>query len=182
MERGCQVVITTSRLPSKKTLEVVNDLVNSLPGTRKIVRGKKSFFDLLEEAVGCGARYIAFIWDRRGMPSALVFYDVVNKMWKPYMLKISGVKTRREYHALVVRRPPAKSAVVVDLAGGELGDIFTEVFRYPLVYELDRVKGLFDTVVLIRREEGGYLVEILGEDLGPRASAIKIKKVVYKSV
>ncbi|MGC9130547.1 MAG: ribosomal biosynthesis protein, partial [Pyrobaculum sp.] len=72
MERGCEVVITTSRNPSKKTLELVNDLANSLPGARKIIRGKRSFTVLLEEAVACGARYIAFIWDRRGMPSALL--------------------------------------------------------------------------------------------------------------
>lgn len=181
MERSCKVVITTSRLPSKKTLELVNDLVNSLPGTCKIVRGKRSFTALLEEAVVRGARYMAFIWDRRGMPSALLFYDVINRSWKPYMLKISGIKTRREYPVFIARRPPAENAVIVDLAGGEVGDIFVEIFGYPMLYSLDVVKGLFDTVVLIRRADG-YLVEFLGGDLGPRASSIKIKKVVYKHV
>ncbi|ABP51487.1 MULTISPECIES: ribosomal biogenesis protein [Pyrobaculum] len=178
---SCEVVITTSRLPSKKTLELINDLVNSLPGVEKVVRGKKPFTSLLEEAVIRGARYIAFIWDRRGMPSALLFYDVVNKMWKPYMLKISGIKTRRELPVFTARRPPAKSAVVVDLAGGELGDIFAEIFRYPLVYDLDAVRGLFDTVILVRPGDR-YVVEVLGRDLGPRATVIKIAKVIYRHV
>lgn len=178
---SCEVVITTSRLPSKKTLELINDLVNSLPRVEKIVRGKKSFTSILEEAVIRGARHIAFIWDRRGMPSALLFYDVVNKMWKPYMLKISGIKTRRELPVFTSRRPPAKSAVVVDLAGGELGDIFAEIFRYPLVYDLDAVRGLFDTVVLVR-PGNRYVVEVLGRDLGPRATLIKIAKVIYRHV
>ncbi|AAL64024.1 ribosomal biogenesis protein [Pyrobaculum aerophilum] len=181
MEGGCKVIITTSREPSKKTLELVNDLVNSLPGTSKIVRGKKSFITLLEEAVACGARYIAFIWERRGMPFALLFYDVINREWKPYMLKISGIKTRREFPVFISRRPPAKSAVIVDLSEGEVGDIFTEIFGYPILYSLDAVRGLFDTVVLIRRTDG-YLVELLGSDLGPRASSIRIKKVVYRHV
>lgn len=91
---ACRVAITTSRGPSKITLELVNDFVNSLPGTAKVVRGKKSFTALLEEAVSCGARYIAFIWDRRGMPSALLFYDVGLGAWKPYMLLISGARPR----------------------------------------------------------------------------------------
>ncbi len=181
MERSCEVVITTSRNPSKKTLELVNDLANSLPGARKIVRGKRSFTALLEEAVACEARYIAFIWDRRGMPSALLFYDVANRRWKPYMLKISGMKSRREFPVFVARRPPAKSAVIVDMAGGELGEILAEIFRYPIIHSLDAVRGLFDTVILITRREG-YLVELLGGDLGPRASSIKIRKVVYRHV
>jgi len=177
----CRVAITTSRDPSKITLELVNDFVNSLPGTAKVVRGKKSFTALLEEAVSCGARYIAFIWDRRGMPSALLFYDVGLGAWKPYMLLISGVKTRRDFPVFVARRPPARSAVIVDLTRDELGDIFAEVFQYPLLYDLDAVKGRFDTVVLIKKGEG-YVVEFLGPDLGPRASSLKIKKVIYRCI
>ena len=177
----CRVAITTSRDPSKITLELVNDFVNSLPGTAKVVRGKKSFTALLEEAVSCGARYIAFIWDRRGMPSALLFYDVGLGAWKPYMLLISGVKTRRDFPVLVARRPRARNAVIVDLAGGELGDIFAEVFHYPLLYDLGAVRGRFDTVVLVRRGEG-YVVELLGPDLGPRALSLKIRKVLYRRV
>ncbi|MCC6067437.1 MAG: ribosomal biosynthesis protein [Pyrobaculum sp.] len=178
---ACRVAITTSRGPSKITLELVNDFVNSLPGTAKVVRGKKSFTALLEEAVSCGARYIAFVWDRRGMPSALLFYDVGLGAWKPYMLLISGVRTRRDFPVFVARRPRARSAVIVDLAGGELGDIFAEVFHYPLVYDLGAVRGRFDTVVLVRRGEG-YVVELLGPDLGPRALSLKIRKVLYRYV
>jgi ribosomal biogenesis protein, containing Brix domain len=178
---SCRVAITTSRGPSKITLELVNDFVNSLPGTAKIVRGKKSFTALLEEAMSCGARYIAFIWDRRGMPSALLFYDINLKAWKPYMLLISGVRTRRDFPVFVARRPRARSAVIVDLAGGELGDIFAEVFHYPLIHDLDAVRGRFDTVILIRRGED-YVVELLGPDLGPRALSLKIRKVLYKHV
>ena len=177
----CRVAITTSRGPSKITLELVNDFVNSLPGTAKIARGKKSFMALLEEAEFCGAQYIAFIWDRRGMPSALLFYDIGLGVWKPYLLLISGVRTRKDFPVFVARRPRARSAVIVDLAGGELGDIFSEVFHYPLVYDLDATRGRFDTVILIRRGEG-YVVEFLGPDLGPRASLLKIRKVLYRHV
>ncbi|MFN7106396.1 MAG: ribosomal biogenesis protein, partial [Pyrobaculum sp.] len=176
MERGCQVAITTSRLPSKKTLELVNDLANSLPGCKKIARGKKSFATLLEEAAICGARYLAFVWDRRGMPSLLLFYNVTFKRWEPYLLKIGGVVTRRDFPIFVSRRPPARSAVIVDETGGELGDIFVEIFQYPKVYSLEKVRGRFDTIILVKRGEG-YIVEILGEDLGPRASTLKIREV-----
>lgn len=181
MERKRQVVITTSRLPSKKTLELVNDLVNSLPGTKKIVRGKKSFTALLEEAVRHDAEYIVFIWDRRGMPSAVFFYDVERRNWKPYALKISGVKMRRDFPVFTTRRRPAESAVIVDMAGGELGDIFSEIFKYPLIYDLNHVEKSFDTIILIRPKDG-YLVEILGNDFGPRAPSLKIRKIIYKRV
>lgn len=178
---GVRVLITTSRLPSKKTLELVNDLVNSLPGTDKVVRGKKSFLALLEEAAIAEARYILFIWDRRGMPSALLFYDVAQRAWRPYMLKISGIRTRRELPVYVARRPRAKTAVIVDLAGGEVGDVLAEVFHYPIMYDLEAARGRFDTVILIRRGDG-YVVELLGPDLGPRASMLKIEKIVYRHV
>ncbi|MFN3803608.1 MAG: ribosomal biogenesis protein [Pyrobaculum sp.] len=179
MERGCQVAITTSRLPSKKTLELINDLVNSLPGCKKIARGKKSFAALLEEATICGARHLAFMWDRRGMPSLLLFYSVTLKRWEPYFLKIGGVVTRRDFPIYISRRPPAKSAVIIDEAGGELGDIFVEIFQYPKVYSLEKVRGRFDTIILIKKGER-YVVEILGKDLGPRASTLKIREVAYR--
>ncbi|MEM1925747.1 MAG: ribosomal biosynthesis protein [Pyrobaculum sp.] len=181
MERKCQVVITTSRHPSKKTLELINDLVNSFPNTCKIVRGKKSFITVLEEAVRYEAEHIMFIWDRRGMPSAIVFYEVQKRRWKPYMIIISGIKTRRELPVYTTRRAPAKNAVIVDTAGGELGEILSEVFKYPLIYDLNHVKGTFDTIIHIRPREG-YFVEILGRDFGPRASLLKIKKIVYRYV
>lgn len=177
----CRVVITTSRNPSKKTREIVNDLVYSLPGSEKIVRGKKSLFAILEEAVACGARYIMFIWDRRGMPSALLFYDITIRNWKPYILKISGVKTREDFPVFIARRPRAKTAAIVDLTKGELGDIFVEIFQYPLLYDLDIVRGRFDTIILVRHGDG-YIVEFLGEDLGPRAPLFRINKIIYRYV
>jgi len=180
MEGGCKALITTSRSPSKRTRELVNDLVNSLPGVKKIVRGKRSFVDLLEEAVQCGARHLVLIWERRGMPYAILFYDVAQRRWKPYALKIAGVRSRRDFPAFVARRPLAKTAVVVDLAQSEVGEIFSEVFGYPLLYSLD-VRG-FDTIILVRREDGHLIVEFLGPDMGPRASFIKVAKVVYRRV
>ncbi len=176
MERNCQVVITTSRNPSKVTLELVNDLVNSFPNCWKIARGKKSLATLLEEAKSCGARRVIFVWDWRGMPSRMSIYDVSHG-WMPYVLKIVGMTRRRDRAVAVVKRPPAKNVVVVDLAGGELSDIFTEVFQYPTVYSLETVRGKFDTIILIRREER-YVVDILGSDLGPRAASLKID-VIY---
>lgn len=178
MDEECRVAFSTSRLPSKKTLEFINDLVVSLSGTCKIVRGKKSFVALIEEAVSMGAKLLAFIWEGRGgMPSSLRFYDVETRGWRPYVIKISGIKTRREYPVFVARRPRARSAVIVDLAGGELGELFVEIFHYPLLYSVEGVVT-FDTVILIRRD-GEYIVEILGNDLGPRASSFKVAKVVY---
>jgi ribosomal biogenesis protein, containing Brix domain len=94
---------------------------------------------------------------------------------------IAGVRTRRDFPAFVARRPRARSAVIVDLAGGELGDILSEVFHYPIIYDLDAVKGRFDTIILIRRGEG-YVVEFLGPDLGPRASSLKIRGILYRHV
>jgi U3 small nucleolar ribonucleoprotein protein IMP4 len=176
-----RVAITTSREPSRVTRELVNDLANSLPGTVKVSRGRKSLTAVLEEAVRYGAEHVVLVWDMRGVPFALLFYDVAGRAWEPYALRISGVRMRRDFPALVARRPRARSAVIVDLARNEISDIFMEVFHYPVVHDLDAVRGLFDTVLLIRQRDDITLVETLGSDLGPRAPTLKIGRVIYRA-
>ncbi|MGC8582727.1 MAG: Brix domain-containing protein [Thermoproteus sp.] len=192
MERGVarirlvtRVLATSSRLYSKKINEFLNEFSVALPGVEKIVRGKRSYRALLEEAVIRGARYIMLVTSRRGNPASLEFLDVAGRRWLPYSIPISGVKMREDLQIYVARKPKACCAAIVDYTASELADVFLEVFGYPLFYsvDLEKIRGRYDTLVVIRGRPGSYLVELIdGRDLGPRGLAIKVKGIKIKYV
>lgn len=159
---------------------MLNELSTALPGVEKVVRGKRSYKDLLEEAILRGARYILLVFSRHGNPSALRVIDVERRAWFPYELAISGVKTREDMPAFVLRKPRAASAAIVDYTASELPDILMTIFGYPLLFsaELDKIKGRYDTIVLVRGSPGRYIIELIdGSDLGPRGLILKIKAI-----
>lgn len=176
---GVRLAISTSRSPSKRTAELVNDLVNSLPGTARVVRGHRSLLGLLEEARSLGASRVAVIWERDGAPSLIRFADVERRMWMHYALKLVGVKSRADYGVYVARRPRARSAVIVDAAGGELAEVIMDVLGYPVVHgELERYRQ-YDTILFVRQGTRAYIIDILGRDLGPRAASLRVERVLY---
>ncbi|MEL9991784.1 MAG: ribosomal biosynthesis protein [Thermoproteus sp.] len=180
-----KILATSSRLYSKRVNEFLNELSTSLPNVEKIVRGKRSYRALLEEAVIRGADYLAIVGSRRGNPASMGFIDVKRRQWSPYVIVISGVKTREDLQVYVTRKPKAESAAIVDYTASELADIFLEVFGYPLFYsvELEKMRGRYDTIVLIRGAPGRYLVELIdGRDLGPRGLVLRVRGVAVRHV
>ncbi|MEZ0247721.1 MAG: ribosomal biosynthesis protein [Thermoproteus sp.] len=180
-----KILATSSRLYSKRVNEFLNELSASLPNVEKIVRGKRSYRALLEEAVIRGASHLAIVGSRRGNPASMGFIDVERRRWLPYTIIISGVKTREDLQIYMARKPKAESAAIVDYTAGELADIFLEVFGYPLFYsvELEKMRGRYDTIILIRGTSGRYLVELIdGRDLGPRGLVFIAKGVAVRHV
>jgi len=153
---AAKILATSSRFYSRKINEFLNELSTALPGVEKIVRGKRSYRALLEEAVARGADYIALVRSRRGNPASLEFIDVARRRWLPYSIPISGVKMREDLQVYVARKPKARRAAIVDYTASELADVFLEIFRYPLFYSIDleEVRGRYDTLLLIRGSRG----------------------------
>ena len=182
---AAKILATSSRFYSRKINEFLNELSTALPGVEKVVRGKRSYRALLEEAVARGADYIALVRSRRGNPASLEFIDVARRRWLPYSIPISGVKMREDLQVYVARKPKARRAAIVDYTASELADVFLEIFRYPLFYSIDleEVRGRYDTLLLIRGKPGGYFLELIdGRDLGPRGLVIKVKGIKIKYV
>lgn len=176
---GVKVAISTSRSPSRRTAELVNDMVNSLPGTMKVIRGHRSLANLLEEAASLGAVRAAIIWERGGTPSLIRFADVRRMRWMHYGLKLAGIKSRGDYGVYVARRPRARSAIIVDAVGGELADVLMDAFGYPVAHgDLEDYRH-YDTIIFVRQGTRSYIVDVLGSDLGPRATSLRVEKVVY---
>lgn len=180
-----RVLATSSRYYSRRINEFLNELATSLPGVEKIVRGKKSYRTLLEEAVARGASYLLLVGSRRGNPASIEFLGVERRGWLPYSLRISGVKMREDLGVYIVRKPRANSAAIVDYTASELVDIFMEIFGYTPYYSIDleKLRGRYDTLIVIRGNPGDYSVELIdGKDLGPRGLSFKVKGIKIKYV
>lgn len=179
-EHGAAVLLTSSRSSSPKLREFLNELALSLPGVEKITRGKLSHDALLEEAAARGARYVVVVYARRGNPSSIRAIDVARRRWVPYALLISGVKMREDLPALVLRRPKAETAAVVDHTASEIPDLLMSIFKYPVYYSVDlgKLRGRYDTLITVRGEPGAYSLELVdGGDLGPRGPIIRLRGV-----
>lgn len=175
-----RVLATSSRYYSKKVNEFLNELATSLPGVEKITRGKRSYKALLEEAVARGASYVLLVNSRRGNPASMEFLNVNKRSWLPYSITISGVKMREDLDVYITRKPKANTAAIVDYTASELVDLFLEVFAYTPYYsvDLEKLKGRYDTLLVIRGTPGEYLVELVdGRDLGPRGLSFKVKGI-----
>lgn len=174
------ILLTSSRSPSVRVRELINDLENALPGVVKLTRGKASLEALLEEAVVVGAERIIIVYDRRGNPSSMRAIDVVRRSWSPHVLIVSGVKMREDMPVAVLRRRKAESAAIVDYTASEIPDVLASWLRYPLFYSIDleRLRGRYDTLIAVRGSPGAYSLEIIdGGDLGPRGPIIRISGV-----
>jgi Predicted exosome subunit/U3 small nucleolar ribonucleoprotein (snoRNP) component, contains IMP4 domain len=172
---AAKILATTSRFYSKKINEFLNELSTALPGVEKVVRGKRSYRALLEEAVARGADYIALVRSRRGNPASLEFIDVARRRWLPYSIPISRREDARGSPGICgPESPKARRAAIVDYTASELADVFLEIFRYPLFYSIDleEVRGRYDTLLLIRGKPGGYSLELSTEGIWGRGALL----------
>lgn len=175
-----RVLVTSSRYYSRKVSEFLNELATSLPDVEKITRGKRSYKALLEEAIARGASYVLLVNSRRGNPASIEFLSVNKRSWLPYSISISGVRMREDLDVYVMRKPKASTAAIVDYTASELVDLFLEVFAYTPYYsvDLEKLKGRYDTLIVIRGGPGEYSVELIdGRDLGPRGLSFKVKNI-----
>jgi Predicted exosome subunit/U3 small nucleolar ribonucleoprotein (snoRNP) component, contains IMP4 domain len=171
---AAKILATTSRFYSKKINEFLNELSTALPGVEKVVRGKRSYRALLEEAVARGADYIALVRSRRGNPASLEFIDVARRRWLPYSIPISRREDARGSPGICGPESPGPARGHRRLHGERAGGRVPGDFRYPLFYSIDleEVRGRYDTLLLIRGKPGGYSLELSTEGIWGRGALL----------
>jgi U3 small nucleolar ribonucleoprotein protein IMP4 len=68
--------ITSSRRPSVRTRIFIKELERVIPGSKRLVRGKKSLDDILKLMVAEGASHIFVIDNVKGNPSNIRIYEL----------------------------------------------------------------------------------------------------------
>jgi U3 small nucleolar ribonucleoprotein protein IMP4 len=67
--------ITSSRRPSIRTRTFIKELERVIPGSRRVVRGKKALEDLLELMIREGVSHLLIIDNVRGNPYSIRIYE-----------------------------------------------------------------------------------------------------------
>jgi len=123
------IIITSSRRPSRRTRSFIRELVSVIPNTIKITRGKRTLQELLLVCLEVKAKTLILVLEKRGNPSALLFYLVDQKnnvLLKKLMLKLKGLKLWRELDNAV--RPYNPSSIAIDASniGSGLAELLAE--------------------------------------------------------
>jgi len=180
------IAISSSRSPSRRVRSFIKELYYSLPNTIRITRGKLSLTGLMEVVVGSGAFKLLYVQSRGGDPGILklMYLSERGDVKLSYDVDLYGVKLLLDFDVGVLRRARrARSAIIARLERSELGDVLSDFLEYQTIYvdELNDVRGLADTVVVVRetyRKSWTYEVQILdGISLGPRGPILRVNDV-----
>ncbi|NPA23236.1 MAG: ribosomal biogenesis protein [Crenarchaeota archaeon] len=185
-----RVAVSSSRDPNLRVRQFLNELVQALPRSFKINRGRMSIDELVMKAMERDARYIMYITVRRGNPVAIRFIEVdkerASYRWLPYLIKLIGVKLIVDMPIRRIVKNRARDAVIVSFDYHEVSDIFSQIFNIPTLYtrNLDELRGQYDTIIVVRpvydRPDFTCEIQMLdGEDFGPRGPIIRISRVYY---
>jgi U3 small nucleolar ribonucleoprotein protein IMP4 len=179
------IVLTSSRDSGIRMRQFLNELEMAIPNTVKVNRGKMSLIDLAGKALGLGATKIVYFGARGGNPSVMRFIRVRpgSIEFLPYAIKILGVKLLLDMQVRVRQVSQARSAIVISLGEYiDVADILSEELELPSlrVKDFESVRGMYDTLLVIRRVEDYYELQILnGKDMGPYGPFMRIGGVVY---
>jgi len=172
-----RVIITSSRDPSTRMRQFLNDLEESLPDSARINRGRTSLRDLIEKAAYLGAVSVIYVTSRRGNPGGLMFMRIRSgrATWLPYFVRILGVKLTVDMGIKFFFDKP-RTGVVASMHYTELLDLLGESFLLPhmVIDDVEELRGAYDVIVLLARRGSHYLIQWLdGRTLGPRGPVVR---------
>ena len=183
-----KVVLSSSRDPSVRVRQFLNELEQSIPNTVKISRGRMSLDDLVIKAMEIGAKYIFYVMTKKGNPLAIKFIEIQEDSyrWLPIIIKLIGVKLIVDMPIRRIVKKKAKSAVIVMFDYHEIADIFSQIFQLTIIQtrDLESLKDKYDTLIVVRPiynrpEFTGEIQFIDGHDFGPIGPIIRIAKIYY---
>lgn len=91
------ILITTSRRPSRRTRSFLKELTSVLPASVRVSRGKMTLRDLQALMLSLKAMGAIIVYERRGNPSALAYYEDTGRgLRRVLLVKLGSVKLRRE--------------------------------------------------------------------------------------
>ncbi len=188
--RPTRIALSSSRDPSVRTRQFLNELAEAIPNSVRINRGRMSIDELVVHAIEKGARYVMYIMTKKGNPLAIKFIEIDKKRatykWLPFVIKLIGVKLIVDMPIRRAVKRKAKSAIIVMLDYHEVGDILTQILNIPAIQtrDLDQFQGKYDTIIVVRPvydrpDFTGEIQFLDGEDFGPKGPIIRISKVYY---
>ncbi len=160
LEKKVRIIFTTSHKPSPKLRTFIKELVATIPFSIKINRGKKTLNMLYLEALEMGAKNVVIGLERKGNPSGLVLYKVLEKplgLRREVLVKISGVSLWREIANAVKPYNPSSIAVLSSEEAMEIAEALVKMFNAEPVFSEDEAKD-FDVLVKIVTKKNTYLV------------------------
>jgi len=151
LDKKVKIIFTTSHKPSPKLRTFIKELAATIPFSIKINRGKKTLSMLYLEALELGAKNVIVALERKGNPSGLLLYRVLEKplgLKKEVLIKIAGVSLWREIANAVKPYNPLSIAVLSSEDVMELAEALVKMFSATPVFSEDEAKG-FDILVKI---------------------------------
>ncbi|MEM3730623.1 MAG: hypothetical protein QXG27_00685 [Candidatus Bathyarchaeia archaeon] len=99
MVNGQNILLTTSRRPTKSMRTLCRDLSHTLPNIIRINRGKLSLEGLAETALNFNASKVAVVDRWKGGPGKIEFFIVKHGVLEriPPLVYVRGVKFRRDF-------------------------------------------------------------------------------------
>lgn len=163
--------ITTSRRPSIRTRTFIKELERAIPGSKRIVRGKKSLDDLKEMMIRYGVSKLLVVDTKKGNPAVLRFYELS----LPYLKLICSLYIRGISLQVDVKRKITVSELsIVNECGDELSsylhNLLTQFIpeQSLVIHERKGIKAY----LCIECENGNYRLTFKN----------LFKKVIYPSI
>ncbi len=182
-----RIVMTSSRDPSVRVRQFLNELEISIPNSIKINRGRMSIDDIIVKALELGAKLVLYVACRRGNPHVVKFIRVNESgcEWLPYVIELASVKLLVDMpiRRAVKRRP--RSGIIVMTDYHELADILMQTLELPVVSmrDIEPLRGKYESLIVvrpIRRDDASCEVQFVdGEDFGPRGPIVRVRNIVY---
>lgn len=93
------ILLTTSHRPTRRIRSLCNDLARSIPGLKRVNRGKMSLLEVAEKSLEMGAEKFIVVDRWKGGPGRIRLFEISDgSFWeRSPRLYVSGVKLRREY-------------------------------------------------------------------------------------
>ena len=163
------LLITSSRRPAARTRTFMKELERTIPGSKRIVRGKKSMEDLMHMMIQYGASNLIIVDTRKGNPAILKLY----KLSHPHLKLVCNIYIKGLSLQVDVKKKTFFSELeIVDNCGNEVSS------------KLYRVLASFipEQSMLMVRKGGvrGYLsIECDGEEGLVLAFKNAMNKYVY---
>jgi len=167
-EIATMILLTTSRDPSQRTRQFINELIKCIPGSTKLNRGKTPLHILIHESPT-----LIQVVERNGNPGEIRLYR--NGRLELLMI-IQGIKLLKDMHAINRRRATTLSAV----GRGWVAEAISQALGIQLYPASDpgELRGSSDAIALIAEAGGSWRLEFLdGVDLGPCGPSIIMSSV-----
>ncbi|MGC8597546.1 MAG: hypothetical protein ACP5NY_06490 [Thermocladium sp.] len=167
-EITAMILLTTSRDPSQRTRQFINELIKCIPGSAKLNRGKTPLRVIIRESPA-----LIQVVERNGNPGEMRLYR--NGRLELRMI-IQGIKLLRDMHSINRRRAATLSAV----GRGWAAEVISQALGIQLYPTSDpgELRGSSDAIALIAEVGGSWRLEFLdGVDLGPCGPSIIMSNV-----